>query len=123
MLSNKKSHYSFVWPLKFLALLQLVPLCDLPSWRSDHLVPVLLRRRTARRPSADVHLANQLIPRHPIVVKHLKLQRNVLQALLRRNVKNEAFIEDRAECALLHVRSLLEEADAVVEDVQLYVRV
>ena len=86
-------------------------------------MPVLLRRRTARRPSADVHLANQLIPRHPIVVIDLKLQRNILQTFLRGYVKDEAFIEDRAEGALLHVRPLLEEADAVVEDVQLHVRV
>lgn len=84
-------------------------------------MPVFLRSWTAGHATADVHLADQLISRHPIVVVDEKLQRDIVQSLLGWQVKDEAFIEDGTEGSLLHVGALLEDANSTVEDVDLHV--
>lgn len=108
------------------ALLQLVPFGDLSAWRFDHFVPMFLGHWTlpaVGHLGANLKLANQFVPRHAIVVVGDELQLNILQSILWGQIEVEGFIENRVQCALLDVRSLLEQTYALVVNVDLHVGV
>ena len=71
---------------------------------------------------AEQQAAQNLVLGGPVKVDHQELDGDLRQQL-GRDVVDEGLVEDRVQCALLHVGLFLGDALAAVEDVHLHVGV
>lgn len=96
-----------------------MPLGDLSSGRRGHFLPVLLSGAFAQW--TDFQLADDFVLRDALVVQEHEFETQVLEALVVRNVENEAFVKYGTCRALFDVRLLLGDALLVVEEIDLHV--
>jgi len=120
--SSKTESFSDV-KFSFCNLPHAVPVCDLPSGSSQHLPPVVERRSRAAWTS-HLQSTDHLVLGDTVPVQQLELQGDVGEVLSSRGqFEHERFVEDRLDGALLHVSLFLHDSLALVEQVDLHVRI